>query len=228
MKRELRRDSRRYKENKAKLRRQKDQLLKRKSSANIDTPVRKLKRLTEGLPSVSKHDIDTETHADSSFGVTLFSSLRYNSDSVDIKRPKPSAFATFAMNNSMQSSNILNAINLKVPNASHIQSPTTPPSSASTSSRNASNSTSLTQSIVNKLPSIGHKFVGDTEELIMKNTSNKPTDSIILPTTKTNNIAANTIATSCSTPIANTSAAPSPTINSIRSTSTQQSSATKP
>lgn len=167
MKRELRRDSRRYKENKAKLRRQKEMILKRKneskSSSHGDTPVRKLKKITEGLPQVSKHatepTVESHSSIDShSFSITSFSSSRYNSDSFETTRTKPSAFASLMSGGLSAPSSSLNSPHIdtlarNLPTA-----------------RNNLPSTSLTQSIVNKLPSIGHKFVGDTEELIMKNT----------------------------------------------------------
>lgn len=53
---------------------------------------------------------------------------------------------------------------------------------------------------MNKLPSIGHKFVGDTEELITKNTIKpiKPAEPVSAPVTV-------------------------PVVNTIRSTPTQQS-----
>lgn len=164
MKRELRRDSRRYKENKAKLRRQKEIILKRKNemkSSHGDTPVRKLKKITEGLPQVSKHSAEPESHSSiesHSFSITSFSSSRYNSDSFETKRTKSSAFASL-----MSGGLSLPSSSLNVP---HIDTLTRNLPTA----RNNLPSTSLTQSIVNKLPSIGHKFVGDTEELIMKNT----------------------------------------------------------
>lgn len=167
MKRELRRDSRRYKENKAKLRRQKEMLLKRKhdfKSSQSDAPIRKLKKIMEGLPQVSKqHSVDADAHSsiDShSFSVSSFSSSRYGSDSFEAKRTKPSAFAALPPGGLSASTSSMN------PSLSTLDTPTRNMPSA----RNSLPSTSLTQSIVNKLPSIGHKFVGDTEELIMKNT----------------------------------------------------------
>lgn len=193
MKRELRRDSRRYKENKAKLRRQKELLLKRKSDMkvlNTDAPVRKLKKITEGLPQVSKHAVDIDIHGlndNNSFSVGSFSSSRcHNSDAtLDARRTKSSAFTPLPAGTlSVSSSNSLNTC-LNPLNTIDT------PSRALQSSRNTLPSTSLTQSIVNKLPSIGHKFVGDTEELIMKNTIRpiKPTDSlsasVIAPITNT-------------------------------------------
>lgn len=169
MKRELRRDSRRYKENKAKLRRQKEMLLKRKhefKSSQSDAPIRKLKKITEGLPQVSKHSTDNEAHSsidNHSFSVTSFSSSRYGGDSFETKRTKPSAFASLSSGSlSASSSSTMNS------SLSTLETPTRNLSSGRSSL--PSTSTSLTQSIVNKLPSIGHKFVGDTEELIMKNT----------------------------------------------------------
>lgn len=167
-KKELRRDSRRYKENKAKLRRQKDSLLvKRKQPPppplpNADVPVRKLKKLTEGLPLVPKHETDIDMHADTGFSVTSFSSSRYNNNAFDLKRPKASAFSSYSMNNSAASTSSINS-----------------PLATTDADKKT------LHSIVNKLPSIGHKFDGNTEELIMKNTinTNKPTDEI--PSTPT-------------------------------------------
>ncbi|XP_055314214.1 probable histone-lysine N-methyltransferase CG1716 isoform X2 [Sitodiplosis mosellana] len=206
MKRELRRDSRRYKENKAKLRRQKEMLLKRKSDMKVShtgVPVRKLKKITEGLPQVSKHAVDSDSHGSNDnhlFSVGSFSSSRYhNSDSFDVRRTKSSAFAPLpAVGLSASSSSSLttshNTIDI--------------PSRTSQSSRNGLPSTSLTQSIVNKLPSIGHKFVGDTEELIMKNT--------IRPIRPAESVSASAVA---------------PIVNTIRNTpiqQTQQSLVRKP
>lgn len=172
MKRELRRDSRRYKENKAKLRRQKEMLLKRKNDAKIlhlDAPVRKLKKITEGLPQVSKHPVDGSVNHHL-FPVASFSSSRYNSDSFEGKRTKLSAFAPLPA--AGLSSSALSSLSTSL---------CTMDTSSRTfqSSRNSLPSTSLTQSIVNKLPSIGHKFVADTEELIMKNSIKpiKPAES---------------------------------------------------
>lgn len=162
MKRELRRDSRRYKENKAKLRRQKEMLLKRKNdtkASHADAPVRKLKKITEGLPQVSKHPVDGSVN-NHLFPVTSFSSSRYNSDSFDGKRTKLSAFAPLPAGG--LSSSALSSLSTSLC-AMDTSSRTLQ------SSRNSLPSTSLTQSIVNKLPSIGHKFVADTEELILKN-----------------------------------------------------------
>lgn len=192
MKRELRRDSRRYKENKAKLRRQKEILLKRKNELkHADAPVRKLKKITEGLPQVSKHSTESDFHGpiDShSFSITSFSSSRYNNDSFDSKRAKSSAFTSLSGGLSVSSISLNSSLNA-------LDTPTRNPQSA----RNSLPSTSLTQSIVNKLPSIGHKFVGDTEELIMKNTIKpiKPAEPVITPVT-------------------------TPVVNTIRSTPTPQ------
>lgn len=179
MKRELRRDSRRYKENKAKLRRQKEMLLKRKSDLKVshaDAPVRKLKKITEGLPQVSKQTIDGDNHSpiDShSFSISSFSLSRYSGDSFETKRTKASAFASLSGIGLSTSSSSLNT------SLNTVETP----SRTLQSSRNSLPSTSLTQSIVNKLPSIGHKFVGDTEELIMKNTIKpiKPVEPVIVP-----------------------------------------------
>lgn len=180
MKRELRRDSRRYKENKAKLRRQKEMLLKRKietKSSHPDAPVRKLKKITEGLPQVPKHIADGDAHMpidNHSFSVSSFSSSRFNSEALDSKRAKPSsAFA------SISATGLSTASSLSL-NSSLSSLDTSSRSMQST--RNNLPSTSLTQSIVNKLPSIGHKFAGDTEELIMKNTIKpiKPAEPVIL------------------------------------------------
>lgn len=182
MKRELRRDSRRYKENKAKLRRQKELLLKRKSDMKVlhtDAPVRKLKKITEGLPQVSKLAVDNDIHGlnDSNiFSVGSFSSSRcVNSDAtIDARRTKSSAFTSLPAGSLSVSSS--NSLNTCLNSLNTIDTPTR----ALQSARNTLPSPSLTQSIVNKLPSIGHKFIGDTEELIMKNTIRpiKPTDSL--------------------------------------------------
>lgn len=197
MKRELRRDSRRYKENKAKLRRQKEMLLKRKSdmkSSHPDAPVRKLKKITEGLPQVSKHIGEPESHNpidNHSFSVSSFTSSRYTTETLDSKRTKPSAFASLPVGGLLASSSSLLNSSL---------SALDPPIRTLQSTRNSLPSTSLTQSIVNKLPSIGHKFVGDTEELITKNTIKpiKPAEPVSAPVTV-------------------------PVVNTIRSTPTQQS-----
>lgn len=189
MKRELRRDSRRYKENKAKLRRQKEMLLKRKNelkSSYSDAPIRKLKKITEGLPQVSKHSMDTDGHGsmdNHSFSVASFSSSssRYGSDSFE-KRTKSSAFVPIASGSLPPPTGSMN----------------TPLSTMDSQNRNIQPtrtnlpSTSMTQSIVNKLPSIGHKFVGDTEELIMKNTI-KPIKSVEPANFSTNAPVSNTI-----------------------------------
>lgn len=206
MKRELRRDSRRYKENKAKLRRQKEMLLKRKhefKSSLSDAPIRKLKKITEGLPQVSKHSTDNDAHSsidNHSFSVTSFSSSRYGGDSFEIKRTKPSAFASLSSGNLSAASSSSSSMNSSL---STMETPTRNLSSGRSSL--PSTSTSLTQSIVNKLPSIGHKFVGDTEELIMKNTI-KPIKT------------AEPVNSPATTPAAAAAAA----VNSIRSTPTQQ------
>lgn len=203
MKRELRRDSRRYKENKAKLRRQKEMLLKRKhefKSSQSDAPIRKLKKITEGLPQVSKHSTDNDAHSsidNHSFSVTSFSSSRYGSDSFETKRTKPSAFASLS-SGSLSASSSSSTMNSSL---STLETPIRNLSSGRSSL--PSTSTSLTQSIVNKLPSIGHKFVGDTEELIMKNTI-KP-----IKTAEPANSPATTPAVAAA-------------VNSIRSTPTQQ------
>lgn len=202
MKRELRRDSRRYKENKAKLRRQKELLLKRKNemkSSHPDGPVRKLKKITEGLPQVPKHLVESESHNpidNHAFSVSSFSTSRYNNENIDSKRAKPSAFASLSsgglsISSSTSSTSALNS------SLGSLDTPTR----ALQSARNSLPSTSLTQSIVNKLPSIGHKFVGDTEELIMKNTIKpiKPAEPVPVPVT-------------------------TPVVNTIRSTPTQLSS----
>lgn len=205
MKRELRRDSRRYKENKAKLRRQKEMLLKRKhefKSSLSDAPIRKLKKITEGLPQVSKHSTENDAHTsidNHSFSVTSFSSSRYGGDSFEIKRTKPSAFASLSSVHLSAASASSSSMNSSL---STMETPTRNLSSGRSSL--PSTSTSLTQSIVNKLPSIGHKFVGDTEELIMKNTI-KPIKS----------------AEPANSP-ATTPAAAAAAVNSIRSTPTQQ------
>lgn len=158
MKRELRRDSKRYKENKAKLRRQKDLLLKRKSnSLSSDVPVRKLKKITEGLPHILKLD-DEETKETSHTPYVSTLSARISA---------LASSGTFPMN--VNSSTSL----FKEPSSS---SSSLSPSPAS-----------VTQSIVNKLPSIGHKFVSDTKELIAKNTM-KPIKSAA--TSETNDVIA--------------------------------------
>lgn len=172
MKREIRRDARRYKENKAKLRRQKDMLLKRKNESkesHAEIPVRKLKKLTEGLPQLSRHDIDTENNTAmnrETFSVASFSSPRYNNETYESKGTKSSAFASLSTmcNLSSSSSVSSNTLNSSLPSVESTSR------SLSSNQRNSLPSNSLTQSIVNKLPSIGHKFVGDTKELIMKNT----------------------------------------------------------
>lgn len=208
MKRELRRDSRRYKENKAKLRRQKEMLLKRKhefKSSLSDAPIRKLKKITEGLPQVSKHSADNDAHSsidNHSFSVTSFSSSRYGGESFETKRTKPSAFASLSSGN-LSASSSSSSMNSSL---STMETPTRNLSSGRSSL--PSTSTSLTQSIVNKLPSIGHKFVGDTEELIMKNTI-KPIKT------------AEPVNSPATTPAA-AAAAAAATVNSIRSTPTQQ------
>lgn len=173
MKRELRRDSRRYKENKAKLRRQKEMLLKRKNetkSSYADAPVRKLKKITEGLPQVSKHSVESDSHGSdsNSFSISSFSSSRYNNDSFESKRMKSSAFTSISGDSSASTSSLNSSLNTLDTSSRNPQS-----------TRSSLPSTSLTQSIVNKLPSIGHKFVGDTEELILKNTIKpiKPAES---------------------------------------------------
>lgn len=199
MKRELRRDSRRYKENKAKLRRQKDLLIQKrkndmKAAGHNEQPVRKLKKITEGLPQIPKHDLDADAHGhlDShSFSVTSFSSSRYGADTFnEPKRQKLSAFATLSMNNMPTPSNSLNSSSSSLNNIDPLTRSTPP-------IRNPA--PSLTQSIVNKLPSIGHKLFGDTEELIMKNT--------IKPIKPPENL---------------TTIAPPSIVNNIRSTPTQQ------
>lgn len=200
MKRELRRDSRRYKENKAKLRRQKELLLKRKNemkSSHPDGPVRKLKKITEGLPQVPKHLVESDTHnpiENHSFSVSSFSASRYNNENLDSKRAKPSAFASLAAGGLSISSSSTSSLNSSL-------GPLDAPLRISQTPRNSLPSTSLTLSIVNKLPSIGHKFVGDTEELIMKNTIKpiKPAEPVPAPVT-------------------------APVVSTIRSTPTQQSS----
>ncbi|XP_031639899.1 uncharacterized protein LOC116351884 isoform X2 [Contarinia nasturtii] len=184
MKRELRRDSRRYKENKAKLRRQKEMFLKRKSElkvSNADTPIRKLKRITEGLPQVSKQNVEDENYGaidNHSFSVASFPSTRYSGDSFETKRTK--AFASLSLGGSSLSSGT--SLNTTDTSSKILQT-----------TRNNLPSTSLTQSIVNKLPSIGHKFVGDTEELIMKNTI-KPVETMnpLVNTTVINPVRNNT------------------------------------
>lgn len=215
MKRELRRDSRRYKENKAKLRRHKDLLIQKRksemkaaaaasaSSHNESQPARKLKKITEGLPQIPRHDLDTETtsHNDvHSFSVPILSSLRYTSNDSynETKRAKLSAFASISpMGNLPASSSSLNSTLNNIDRMSLPISRSTPPT------RNVA--PSLTQSIVNKLPSIGHNFLGDTEELILKNTI-KP----IKPS-------------GASSPIN-----PVPIVNTIRSTVTQQQQQQQP
>lgn len=192
MKRELRRDSRRYKENKAKLRRQKEALAqKRKSDVTVphgEPPVRKLKKITEGLPQIPKHDMDSEGYTNSnSFSIGSLSSSRYGNESSfnEPKRLKVSAFSPLTTNNMPTTSGLLN------PPLTNVD----PLLRSTTTVRNTA--PSLTQSIVNKLPSIGHKFVGDTEELIMKNTIKpiiKPSESIPSP------VAASIISTIRNTP----------------------------
>lgn len=194
MKRELRKDSRRYKENKAKLRRQKDALVQKRKSempvAHGEQPVRKLKKITEGLPQIPKHDLDPDGHMNShSFSITSFSSSsRYGneSSSTEPKRSKlHTAFSPITTSNMPTASGSLNP-----PLAN-----TDPLSRSTPTARNVA--PSLTQSIVNKLPSIGHKFVGDTEELIMKNTIKsiiKPPENIPSP------VAAPIVSTIRSTP----------------------------
>lgn len=140
MKRELRRDSKRYKENKAKLRRQKDSLLKRKSiTSSTDAPQRKLKKITEGLPHIPKFD---------------------DEDTKEIT-PTPYVSTLSARISALASSGSFSSNS----NSSIFKEPSSP------------SSASLTQSIVNKLPSIGHKFVSDTKELIAKN-SMKPIKAV--------------------------------------------------
>lgn len=195
MKRELRRDSRRYKENKAELRRQKERLLKRKTeqkSSHTDAPVRKLRKITEGLPQVAKHTAEADGHASTdshSFSVTSFSSSRYtNNDSFEVKRPKVSAFASLSGGSVSTSTSSMNSSQATIDT----------PTRAAQSARNSLPSASLTQSIVNKLPSIGHKYV--PEELIIKNTIKpiKPAEPVSAPVTP-------------------------PVVTTIRSTPTQQS-----
>lgn len=195
MKRELRKDSRRYKENKAKLRRQKDALVQKRKSempvAHGEQPVRKLKKITEGLPQIPKHDLDPDGHMNShSFSITSFSaSSRYGNESsfTEPKRSKlHTAFPSITTSNMPTASGSLNP---------PLANTTDPLLRLTPTARNAA--PSLTQSIVNKLPSIGHKFVGDTEELIMKNTIKpilKPPENIPSP------VAAATVSTIRSTP----------------------------
>lgn len=193
MKRELRKDSRRYKENKAKLRRQKDLLnIKRKSETRVphgEQPVRKLKKITEGLPQIPKHDVDPDGHMNSHpFSISSFSLSRYGNESslIESKRSNLSTFSPITTSSNMPIA------------AGSLHSPLTNVDIQSRSTPTARNATpSLTQSIVNKLPSIGHKFVGDTEELIMKNTIKsitKPLENISSP------VAAPIVSTIRSTP----------------------------
>lgn len=140
------------------MRRQKDLLLKRKSnSSSSDAPVRKLKKITEGLPHIPKFDDgDTKESSHTPYVSTLSARISALAGS----------FTT---------------------NANTGVSMFKEPSLASLSPSPAS----VTQSIVNKLPSIGHKFVSDTKELIAKNTMKpiKPAavsqsnDAIAKPTT---------------------------------------------
>lgn len=143
MKRELRKHCRRSsKKNKASIRRS-ETLVKRKiSDPASEAPTRKIRKITEGLPNVSKHEEAEPSH--SPFSLQTFSS-RFN-DSVDIKRVKP-----------------LNPPSVIPASASASNSPNI----ASTSSPSPSPSSQ----ILFQLPTLGRKFNSDTKELIMKNTS---------------------------------------------------------
>lgn len=171
MKRELRRDSKRYKENKAKLRRQKDLLLKRKSSAlQLEVPVvRKLKKITEGLPSVSKLE-DNVLNVNH----TLTASTSFSSNFSDSFESKLSKLSAFASTSGTNATNSISSTITSTPKDTFLSVPRPNSLTAST----LSSTTSLTQIIVNKLPSIGHKFLSDTKELIMKN-ANKPVETAI-------------------------------------------------
>lgn len=154
MKREIRRDARVYKENKAKLRKLKEMCMKRRmdtkeSNAEL-MPTRKVRKLTEGLPHGSKGDVDMEKSRSGSHSTPSF------------RASKSSAFVSFTADAIPPSSKI-SATTFSMADSSSTRPLPNPRPTTNLSS-------SLTQSIVNKLPSIGHKFIGDTEKLIMKNT----------------------------------------------------------
>lgn len=156
MKREIRRDARVYKDNKAKLRKMKEQHIKRKMESKETMifhpiPARKVRKLTEGLPQ----GLIAEMEMVGPPNVTISRHIA----PIELKLAKSSAFAKVAPN-------ILSVTPI----------PLTPPFTLGESSLRTPPSlrpqivcSSLTQSIVSKLPSIGHKFIGDTEKLIMKN-----------------------------------------------------------
>lgn len=144
VKRELRLDSKRYKENKAKLRRQRDQMQKNKNNQSNQPdvlPSRRIRKLTDGIPNIAKIE-DTEVDEERTF-IPITSRL----NSLDVRKPKVPTFNTPPLSN-------------RLINHAKQSTSTAPEATASTS---------LTHLLVSKLPSIGHKFVSDAKELIMKN-----------------------------------------------------------
>lgn len=168
MKREIRRDARVYKENKAKLRKMKEQHLKRKleskdgsQSSNDSVPTRKVRKLTEGLPQGLKSgDMDIERVRSGAHTMPLSIPSSRHNDTFESKRTKLSAFVPVSTNTLPSTTSSMNS------SFTSTDSTTRTPQNP----RPSIPANSLTQSIVSKLPSIGHKFVGDTEKLIMKNT----------------------------------------------------------
>lgn len=102
MKRELRRHCRRSKENKATIRRQGSLVKRKNADISDELPTRKIRKITEGLPNISKFD-ENET-ANASFTLPTFSSRFI--DSTDIKKVKPvNVNVTSSLSNSPNISN---------------------------------------------------------------------------------------------------------------------------
>lgn len=175
MKREIRRDARVYKDNKAKLRKMKEQHIKRKleikeSVSGEPVPARKVRKLTEGLPQGLKAELEMEKARGGSYPqMSPSPSGTRHLTSVDSKRTKSSAFVSVSTGVIPPTPGPLTSPFSLAENSLRAPPSTRPPIPCS----------SLTQSIVSKLPSIGHKFIGDTEKLIMKNTI-KPIQAVEL------------------------------------------------
>lgn len=175
MKREIRRDARIYKDNKAKLRKMKEQHIKRKMESKEPAsgepiPARKVRKLTEGLPQGLKAELEMEKARSGSYSLAPPNApISRHIAPIEPKRAKSSAFAAVPPN-TLPATPIALTSPFTLGESSLRPAPSArPPIPCS----------SLTQSIVSKLPSIGHKFIGDTEKLIMKNTI-KPIQSVEL------------------------------------------------
>lgn len=120
-------------------------------------PSRRLRKLTDGIPNIAK--IEVGEHDEQRTFIPITSRL----NNLDVRKPKLPTFSTPPLSNRL---------------ISHTKQSTS-------IATDATPSTSLTHLLVSKLPSIGHKFVPDAKELIMKNTIKPADTSSFAPVTPT-------------------------------------------